>query len=97
VTFSGGDFVPSVDGKNVRIIYVGSVRSTSGSSALIEMAPTSRDSEGTRRAAGFRDHRINASVERVNDNVVELTSPQSVSPGSYAVGVNDEYFELNVE
>ena len=74
----------------------------------MEVAPTTHDSNGNRKVVlsriaagvpvgGFRERRVPGTLERVDDTVVELTCTRRLAPGSYAISVNDEAFELNVE
>ncbi|MDB6094351.1 MAG: hypothetical protein JWM32_1913 [Verrucomicrobia bacterium] len=74
----------------------------------IEMGATTRESDGSRKIplmkiasnlsnGGFRDRRVLAVVERVNDTVVEMSATRTLPAGTYAVGVNEDAFELNVQ
>ena len=74
----------------------------------MEMAPTTRDSSGHRKVVltriapdvpvgGFRERRVPANLERVSDTVIELSCTRQLAAGSYAISVNDDAFELNVE
>jgi hypothetical protein len=72
----------------------------------VEMAPTYRDNDGIRTAnlyrivpglAGFRDTRVPALVERINDNVTTLTCAQALPAGTYAVSASTNLFELMVK
>jgi hypothetical protein len=72
------------------------------------MAPSTADKEGTRQVAlyrlvsnssagGFREHRVMGALDRVSDTVLELSCTHPLPPGSYAISVNGDAFELNVE
>ncbi|MDB6126930.1 MAG: hypothetical protein JWM35_826 [Verrucomicrobia bacterium] len=108
LSFTGSDPVPSVDGKSILIIYVGRVRSSDRNYPAMEMAATNRESDGSRKVTlyriapsssvgGFREHRIAASLDRVSDSVLEMSCSRPLPAGTYAISVNDESFELNVE
>lgn len=74
----------------------------------LEVAPTTREANGHRKVAltriasglpvgGFRERRVPGMLERVSDTAIELSCARRLSPGTYAVYVNEEGFELNVE
>ena len=106
--FTGSDPVPSVPGKSVLVIYVGRVRSPDRNYPAMEMAATSREADGSRKVTlyrlapnsstgGFREHRIATSLDHVSDTVLEMSCSRALPAGTYAISVNDETFELNIE
>lgn len=115
LVFTGHDPVPRVGGTAVRLLYVGPLKNDVvekypqlSSYPEIEIAPTTHDSNGSRKAVlsrlaegvpvgGFGDRRVPAKVERASETVLELSCTQQLAPGSYAISVNGEGFELDVE
>jgi len=74
----------------------------------MEIAPTTHDSNGHRKVVltriaggvpvgGFGERRVPGTLEHSSDTVLELSCTRRLAPGSYAISVNDEAFELNVE
>lgn len=100
IVFSGTDPAPTVDGREVIVICVG----LPGEPAL---GLTNRDANGSRRiafsrsangsASGALTERMMTAVDHINESVTELATTRALRSGSYAVVINGEFFELNVE
>lgn len=115
LSFDGADPIPAVDASSLRIVYVGSISPIPPvllnrypelrDYPVIEIAPTSRHTNGVRSAglfrivpgfSGFCDTRVRASVEKAGDNVWVVTCSQPLAPGSYAIAAGANAFEVMV-
>ncbi|MEO6876039.1 MAG: hypothetical protein ABI222_14570 [Opitutaceae bacterium] len=114
LVFAGDEPVPAVNGADVRVLYVGSTSGLAdkypqlGNYPALEVAPSSRDSNGHRHVTlsrlaegvpvgGFREQRVDGTLERVGDNLLEFNCTRRLAPGTYAISVNENDFEFNVQ
>ena len=115
LVFTGHEPVPTVEGGEVRLLYVGAMKAERlekypqlSDYPEMEVAATTRESNGNRKVVltriaadvptgGFRERRVPATLERVSDTVLELSCTRRLTPGSYAISVYDQAFELKVE